>query len=54
MHLTADQFAEETRKIAAGMPVVAVHLKARWHDETAGQVLGHGLPNVRIAEPGKV
>ncbi len=53
-HLTADQFAEETRKIAAGTPVIAMHLKARWHDETAAQVLGHGLPNVHIAEPGKV
>lgn len=54
MHLTADQFVQETGKIAPGTPVIAMHLKARWHDETAAEVLGHGLPNVCIAEPGKV
>lgn len=53
-HLTADQFIEEARKIGPDVQVLAVHLKARTHDQTAAEVLAHGLPNVRIAEPGRV
>jgi ribonuclease BN (tRNA processing enzyme) len=53
-HLTAEQFGGEARNVAAGVPVIAVHLKARWHDQTAAEVLAHRMPNVRIAEPGKI
>jgi ribonuclease BN (tRNA processing enzyme) len=53
-HLTTDLFVRELRKAGPGVPVIAVHLKARMHDEIAGEILAHGLPNVRIAEPGKV
>ncbi len=53
-HLTADQFIEEARKVGPGVQVYAVHLKARTHEQTAAEVLGHGLPNVHIAEPGRV
>jgi len=53
-HLTADQFIAEARKVGPGVQVLAVHLKARTYEQTAAEVLAHGLPNVRIAEPGRV
>ena len=53
-HLTSDQFIQEAKKVGPEVQVVAVHLKPRTHDQVAAEVLGHGLPNVRIAEPGRV
>ena len=53
-HLTADQFIEQARKVGTDVQVIAVHLKARTQDRTAAEVLAHGLPNVQIAEPGRV
>jgi cAMP phosphodiesterase len=53
-HLTADQFIGEAGKLGPDLQVFAVHLKARTHEQTAAEVLAHGLPNVRIAEPGRV
>ena len=53
-HLTSDQFHEEASHLGPEVQVIAVHLKARTHDQTAGEVMGRGLPNVHIAEPGKV
>ena len=53
-HLTSDQFHQEAAKVGPEVQIIAVHLKARTHDTTAAEVMGRGLPNVHIAEPGKV
>ena len=53
-HLTSDQFHQEAAKVGPEVQVIAVHLKARTHDKTSAEVMGRGLPNVRIAEPGRV
>jgi ribonuclease BN (tRNA processing enzyme) len=53
-HLTSDQFHQEAAKVGPEVRIIAVHLKARTHDQTVGEVMGRGLPNVQIAEPGRV
>jgi ribonuclease BN (tRNA processing enzyme) len=53
-HLTSDQFHEEAAKVGPEVQVIAVHLKARTHDQTVAEVMGRGRPNVHIAEPGRV
>ena len=53
-HLTSDQFIHEAQKVGPDVQIIAVHLKPRTHDQVTAEVLGHGLPNVRIAEPGRV
>jgi ribonuclease BN (tRNA processing enzyme) len=53
-HLTSDQFHQEAGKVGSEVQVIAVHLKARTHDQTAAEVMGRGLRNIHIAEPGRV
>lgn len=53
-HLTSDQFIQEAKKVGPDVQILAVHLKPRTHDQVVAEVHGHGLPNVRIAEPGRV
>jgi ribonuclease BN (tRNA processing enzyme) len=53
-HLTTSQFVGEVRKLGADVPVFAVHLKPRFHDQIVAELAAHGLPNVRIGIPGVV
>ena len=53
-HLTSDQFIREGKKVGPDVQIIAVHLKPRTHDQVAAEVLAYRLPNVRIAEPGRV
>ncbi len=53
-HLTSGQFIHEAKMVGPDVQIIAVHLKPRTHDQVTAEVLGHGLPNVRIAEPGRV
>ena len=53
-HLTSDQFHQQAAHVGPDVQVIAVHLKARTHDLTASEVMGGKLPNVHIAEPGRV
>ncbi len=50
-HLTPRQFRAELRKLRRPAEIIAVHLKARYHDEVAAEVKALGIEHVRIAEP---
>lgn len=49
-HLTADMFGAELRKLRQPAQIVAVHLKARYHDQVAAEVAALGLERVRLAD----
>lgn len=51
LHMTTDMFHHEVAKIPAGVKVVAVHIKARYHDEVVRELLALQLPNLLIGEP---
>jgi ribonuclease BN (tRNA processing enzyme) len=53
-HLTPRQFAGEVRKLRPGVPVYAIHLKARCREQLIGEILALGLPQVTVLEPGLV
>ncbi len=50
-HLTPELFGAELRKLRSQPAVVAVHLKARYHERVAAEIASLGLANVRIADP---
>lgn len=52
-HLTPDQFGAEVRKLHKPVPVYAVHLKARFQDRVAEELMALGLPQVRVAVAGQ-
>jgi len=47
-HLTPTTFAGELRKLHRPVPVVVVHIKARYHRQVVAQVEALRLPNVSI------
>jgi ribonuclease BN (tRNA processing enzyme) len=47
-HLTPATFAGELRKLRRPVPVVVVHIKARYHRQVVTQVEALRLPNVSI------
>jgi ribonuclease BN (tRNA processing enzyme) len=51
-HLTPALFGQEVRKLSRPVPVVAVHLKARFRAEIAAELAALGLPNVEIGRYG--
>ena len=51
-HLTPALFGREVRKLTRSVPVVAVHLKARYRAEIAAELKALGLPNVEIGRYG--
>jgi ribonuclease BN (tRNA processing enzyme) len=51
-HLTTAQFAVEVQKLKRGVPVFALHLKARYHDEVVEELTNLRVPNVQLARPG--
>jgi ribonuclease BN (tRNA processing enzyme) len=53
-HLTPASFAREVAKLDRPVPVIAVHIKARYRAQVAEELLALGLPQVEIGVPGKV
>ena len=49
-HLTPDTFRCEVAKIPTGVKVIAVHLKVRYHDEIARELLAIGLTRIEVGE----
>jgi cAMP phosphodiesterase len=52
-HLTPALFAIEVQKLTRTVPVIAVHIKARFHDELVAELKALGLPNVEISRFGQ-
>jgi ribonuclease BN (tRNA processing enzyme) len=50
-HLTPAKFAAELRKLQRQVPVVVVHIKARYHNQVVAQIEALRLPNVSIGIP---
>src|SRR5262249_38727523 len=53
-HLTPQTFVQEVKKIDRPCRFLAVHLKPRFREEVAAQLMSLHQPNVEIAEPGRV
>lgn len=53
-HLTPATFLTEYRKLGSNVPVVAVHLKAAFHDEVVRDLQALDLPQLSISEPNRV
>lgn len=51
-HLTPEQFGGELKKLRQPVSAFAVHLKARFRQSVAEEVLALGMPNVRLCEAG--
>jgi ribonuclease BN (tRNA processing enzyme) len=51
-HLTPALFGGEVRKLSRPVPVIAVHLKARYRSEIVAELNALGLPNVEIGKFG--
>jgi cAMP phosphodiesterase len=51
-HLTPELFGREVAKLNRPVPVIAVHLKARYRDEIVAELRALGLPNVEIGRFG--
>ena len=49
MHLTPSTLAEEIQKMPAGVPVYAVHLKARFREAVRSEVAALKIPHLHIA-----
>ena len=52
-HLMPVTFAIELRKLQRPAPVLAVHLKARYRDRVARELVALSLDRVQVAEPGR-
>jgi cAMP phosphodiesterase len=52
-HLTPAQFAQEVAKLNRPVPVIAVHLKARFRQAVMDELRSLGLANLQIGEPGR-
>lgn len=50
-HLTPRQFALEIAKLNRMVPVYAIHIKGRYRDIVASEIMSLGMPNVFVAEP---
>lgn len=53
-HLTPRTFVQETKKVERPCRFLAVHLKPRFRAEVAAELMELKLPNVDIAEPGRI
>jgi ribonuclease BN (tRNA processing enzyme) len=47
-HLTPATFATEVRKLSRPVPLIAIHLKARYRNQVAAQLQALNLPNLEI------
>lgn len=52
-HLTPRLLAEERARIDADADVVAVHIRPRYRRRVEEQLHGHGVPRLRIGQPGR-
>jgi hypothetical protein len=52
-HLTPKLFAGEIGKLPAGVPVYAIHLKARCLDQVRAEVAALKLAQVTVLEPAR-
>ena len=52
-HLTAEMFGRETAKLERDVPIIAVHLKARFHEEIAAELAALGITELEIGVAGK-
>ena len=53
-HLTPSMLAAEVRKLKSPVPVITVHIKARFHAQMTRELHALGLPNFEIGRFGKV
>ncbi|QDU63460.1 ribonuclease Z [Planctomycetes bacterium Pan216] len=53
MHLTPAMFARELEKLDRQIPVVAIHIKARFHRQVVDELRALGVPHLRIGVPGE-
>jgi ribonuclease BN (tRNA processing enzyme) len=53
-HLTPKLFAGEVRKLRAGVPIYAIHLKPRCRDQMVEELAALKLPNLTVLEPGRL
>jgi ribonuclease BN (tRNA processing enzyme) len=53
-HLTPRTFAQEVKKVERPCRFLAVHLKPRFREQVSAELLSFHLPNVEIAEAGRV
>lgn len=51
-HLTSATFAREIEKIDRSVRIIAVHIKARFHEQVVSELEALGLPNVEIGRFG--
>ena len=52
-HLTPEMFGRETAKLERDVTIIAVHLKARFHEETAAELTALGITELQIGVAGK-
>jgi ribonuclease BN (tRNA processing enzyme) len=52
-HLTPASFAREARKLSRPVPLIAVHIKPRYHAEVVAELQTLGLPELQIARYGE-
>ena len=53
-HHTVGQFLAERRRIPESVPLYAIHVKPRFYDRIAAEIVASGLSNACIAESGRV
>ena len=53
-HLTPKLFAIEAAKVAAGVPILTIHMKPHWRDAIATELAAFELPHVTAIEPGRI
>jgi ribonuclease BN (tRNA processing enzyme) len=53
-HLTTAQFVEEMRKLHQPATFFAMHIRARLHHQVTQELLAYKLPNLQVAQFGKV
>jgi ribonuclease BN (tRNA processing enzyme) len=51
-HLTPALFAEEVRKVQGAKKIVAMHIKARFHDRVVEELMALRIPSLVIGEAG--
>jgi len=51
LHLTAESFLQEYRKLDRDVPVVAIHIKPPFHDQIVSELQGLGIPSLIIGKP---
>ena len=53
-HLTTALFVDEIAKLGRAVPIVAVHIKAAFAQQTIAELRARTIPNLQLGEPGKV